>query len=195
MTVSDRYFVDCPNCKEKKHPAGTNFCPLTGKPLHSFDGINFKGRKIKGDNKIIEDVVSILEEVKNGERKIKDFLYLDPYDIKSKRKRNAIIKTFKLNKEEQVLGLIDLSEGKFRNCLLFGRKGIYFNNRWRSREPGAYRVTYLDLISYEFSSNGKGEIEVGKLHIIDLGKISNPNHVKDDIVKILNLIKKAITLY
>jgi hypothetical protein len=192
MNGDERIYIPCPYCQDRYHSFGTNFCPHTGNLLSSNENSN--EIRIINQNQICEEVLSILNEFNEKDREIKNYLHLAPGEIPGRKLKN-VIKKCKLTEEERVLGIIDLSfRGTAKSCLVFGKKGIYYSNFWGSKIPGTNFIDYRDLRRCEFRLEDKFEISMLGSHSLDVGKFSNSDEVKNDIVDILNSIKGKIII-
>jgi hypothetical protein len=140
---------------------------------------------LKKDRKSIEDkIVDILKSAGNGISN----LHIMP-DIPNQKEFNAR-KKCKIPKNETIIALLDLTQRRSaKNCLVFGKQGIYFHNPIFSKGQRKGFIPYKSFEILDFSLYGRYEISFGRyyLNVSVLGRIGKERR---KIVEILTRVKK-----
>lgn len=191
-------FVECPHCEQQRHTAGTRFCPNTGEQLPlKVDKLAFL---IKNEDQIGDGIKKVFSTFGSREGGIAPFLYPSPGRESNKtvkkrieKKMLHLINVCKINEDETIFGLIDMSAGGKKNsCLAFGKRGAYYYNFWGSIKPGAHFISYGDFMVREVKIENKGEISLGTDHRLDVSQFANADDVRIDIVNFLVSIKENL---
>jgi len=115
-------------------------------------------------------------------------LFVTP-NIPTKKLSNAI-RSCEVPPTERILGLIDCTVmGSAKNCLLFGRNGVYFHNARRGKSAGAGAISYSEFPSSEFGPEGSYDIALGNNQYLNISGCSIPT---DKILAILASIRDMI---
>jgi hypothetical protein len=96
---------------------------------------------------------------------------------------------FKLDLDEQVLGLLDCTaKSTMKYGIIFGVSGIYVNNDEYSDHPGRYFISYASLKNMPVTSGGFLEVRIGTTSV----NVSGAGMKKKTVVQLLNEIKSKI---
>lgn len=94
-----------------------------------------------------------------------------------------------LPEEEEALAVIDCTVmGSCKNCVVFGREGIYYHNGWASKKQGRGEMPYSDFPNRSFKEAG-WEVDLDRGQFVDL----SGSHVSTvSLVGILDGIKQWV---
>jgi hypothetical protein len=91
---------------------------------------------------------------------------------------------------ETIFALIDTTSfGSAKNCLLFGREGIYFHNDWSATTPGSFAIPYREFVARAVSKGSWCEIRFGPKECVDTAGSNMPTA---KALAILCAVQKAL---
>lgn len=152
---------------------------------------------IADESDIVNEIIRILEEGKK--RGLNEYLHISP-DPYGKMARNAW-KRCKIpeGKDEGIIGILDLTiSGSAKNCLVFGKHGIYFRNPRLTKGKLSGKIEYRDIgnINLYVADEGNYNLKLGDENILNVrilgGFDKQINCLKDILCKIFALARNYI---
>ena len=137
-----------------------------------------------------EKIITLLKSYQSKDNGLQS-LYVLP-DIPPRKLNNARRQS-KVPTAEKIFGLIDCTVfGSAKNGILFGQKGIYFNNWWAaSVTPGPGKLLYSEFPKRVFENKGKSTVSLGNNQLIDTSGSGSTESSKA-VTDILNSLKSLI---
>ena len=147
---------------------------------------NFKKIKNVRNDDCIKQIRDVL--LKEKETCNWNDLFVSP-EVPKEREDNAR-KKCNIPQTEKIIGLVDLTKGgSAKNCLVFGKRGIYFHNCIFSKTPGKRFIPYKDFKNLEFELDGRYEISLGDNNHLNVDIYASLEEKREKLNEILVFLK------